>query len=71
MAGGPTTNLELASACLGISRPTAYRLIDSGTYPVPPRRVGRLWSIPVVPLLEFLGFDHDDAVQAMLTEPAS
>lgn len=64
----PTVTLSEAARCLGISMPTAYRLVDQGEFPVTVRRVGGRYAIPSLPLLEFLGFAHGDAVRMMLGE---
>ncbi len=57
-------NLAEASAVLGIPIATAYRLVDEGTYPVPVRKAGRRWVIPVHPLAEFLHTDEAAVIEA-------
>jgi excisionase family DNA binding protein len=49
--------VEEAARCLGIGRTLAYRLAREGNFPVPIFRVGKLYRVPRVPLLQFLGIE--------------
>jgi hypothetical protein len=51
---GTTTSLTTAAALFGLSRATAYRLAQAGTFPVPIIRAGSQYRVPVAPILALL-----------------
>ncbi|WP_239341588.1 hypothetical protein [Frankia sp. CiP3] len=59
IALGSTTTLTTAGQILGIGRTKSYALARTGAFPVPVRRVGNRYIVPVVPLLDFLGIDKE------------
>ena len=52
---GVSTDLVTAASVLGFGRTTAYAMVAAGTFPVPVLRVGRIYRVPVAPLLRLLG----------------
>lgn len=46
-----------AGRMLGLGRTTTYRLLRTGTFPVPAQRVGRSWRVPTAGILAHLGLD--------------
>lgn len=44
-----------AGRMLGLGRTTTYRLLQSGSFPVPAHRVGRTWRVPTAGVLTHLG----------------
>jgi hypothetical protein len=51
---GTTTSLTTAASLFGLSRATAYRLAQTGTFPVPLIRAGSQYRVPVAPILALL-----------------
>jgi hypothetical protein len=52
----PTTvRAEVAFEALGIGRTAGYQQIRDGGFPVPVLRLGRVYRVPTLPLLELLG----------------
>jgi len=50
----PVLTAEQAFALLGIDRKTGYRAIQTGSFPVPVVRVGRVIRVPTAPLARLL-----------------
>ncbi|MFY7066149.1 helix-turn-helix transcriptional regulator [Nocardiopsis changdeensis] len=46
-----------AGRLLGLGRTTVYRILREGAFPVPVRRVGRSWVVPIAGVLAYLGLD--------------
>jgi hypothetical protein len=46
---------EVAFQALGCGRTAGYASIRAGTFPVPVLRLGRVYRVPTLPLLELLG----------------
>lgn len=55
---GVTTDIVTAGAVLGIGRTTAYRLVRTGTFPVPVMRVGNRYVVAVAHLLTAVGVER-------------
>jgi hypothetical protein len=51
---GAVTDLPTAAQILGLGRALAYNLARSGTFPVPVIRAGKLYRVPVAPILATL-----------------
>lgn len=60
----PTTDVPTAGRALGMSRTTAYNLVQRGEFPVPVLKLGRQFRVPTADLLALLGVDHPDATAA-------
>jgi hypothetical protein len=54
---GVTTDIVTAGAVLGIGRTTAYRLAQSGQFPVPVLKIGDRYLVPVAHLLRAIGIE--------------
>jgi hypothetical protein len=52
--GPPMVDLLTAAAAIGIGRTRAYELARQGKFPVPLRRVGTTYRVPVTALLRYL-----------------
>lgn len=63
---GASTDLVTAASVLGIGRTTAYAMARRGVFPVPVRRVGRRYRVPLAPILRLLALDCD---QPTVTAP--
>jgi excisionase family DNA binding protein len=48
-------DVPTAARILGVGRTVAYRLVQSGQWPTPVLRVGRLVRVPTAPLLALVG----------------
>lgn len=46
-----------AGQMLGLGRTTTYRLLRTGTFPVPAHRAGRTWRVPTAGILAHLGLN--------------
>jgi hypothetical protein len=57
----PTTTVpaEVAFEALGTGRTSGYQQIRDGTFPVPVLKLGRVYKVPTLPLLELLGVRVD------------
>lgn len=51
-----------AADVLGISRTQAYKLAQTGEFPVPVHRIGRVWRVPRRPLEAYVGAPIDDVL---------
>lgn len=47
-----------AGRLLGIGRTTAYRLLETGTFPAPAFRAGKKWRIPTSGICRLLGIAY-------------
>ncbi len=59
---GASTDIETASAIIGIGRTKAYALARIGESPERTIRVGRRYIVPVVEILALLGCGHDQTL---------
>ena len=51
---GAATDLPTAAAIFGLGRTQAYQLAKDGLFPVPVLRIGKLYRIPIAPILALL-----------------
>lgn len=53
-----------AGRMLGLGRTTIYRLLRTGTFPVPAHRAGRTWRVPTAGILAHLGLQTPSTSQS-------
>lgn len=53
-----TVELRVAALRLGLSMPTAYRMVKDGTFPVPVLRFGRRFAVPTRAIDKVLGVEN-------------
>jgi predicted DNA-binding transcriptional regulator AlpA len=53
-SGPPMVDLLTAAAAIGVGRTRAYELAKQGKFPVPIKRVGTTYRVPVTELLRYL-----------------
>ncbi|MGO1991845.1 MAG: helix-turn-helix transcriptional regulator [Corynebacterium sp.] len=51
----PATDLSTAAAILGVSKSSAYKSVQEGTFPVATIKVGGRIVVPTAPLRKLLG----------------
>jgi hypothetical protein len=54
---GASTDLLTAASIFGLSRTAAYAMAGADRFPVPVLRVGRLYLVPVAPILHLLALE--------------
>lgn len=57
-SGPPTVDLQTAARALDLGRTKAYDLAKRGEFPVPVRRIGASYRVPVAALLDYLGISE-------------
>lgn len=65
---GLVTSLETAAQILGIGRSKAYEMARTGEFPVRVMRVGRVYRVPVNPILNIWKWSRDDAASVAARE---
>lgn len=65
-SGPPMIGLQIAARILDIGRTKAYELARIGAFPVPVRRIGIQYKVPVAPLLAYLGLDEPAPAPALV-----
>lgn len=61
-SGPPAVDLQTAARVLGLGRTKAYELARRGEFPVPVRRIGTSYRVPVAGLLAYLGISETEPV---------
>lgn len=68
--GPPAVDLQTAARVLGLGRTKAYELARRGEFPVPVRRIGTSYRVPVAGLLDYLGIPEAAPVPPPRPAPA-
>lgn len=69
-SGPPAIDLQTAAAILNLGRTKAYDLARRGKFPVPVRRIGSSYRVPVAGLLEYLCISETAPVPPPRPAPA-